>query len=127
MEANPLVPVITWFGLGADVPNLNRAVARLGLNGIFDDLLTQHIDLGDVARRCVRLPIPNLALNDVAAYFGASRISPVRGGLEAQWIYRRYVSCPDPHEKDRLKQQLVDYNRDDLVGLLTTAEAIADL
>jgi predicted RecB family nuclease len=120
---HPTLPVVTWAGDGAEVPQLRAAAERWGIGLDLDSLLERHIDLCAYARRHVRLPIPRLRLKDVAAYFGIPRLSSVAGGLAARSLHDRYRRTGDL----RLRDRLIDYNRDDLDALVGVSQQLARL
>jgi predicted RecB family nuclease len=116
--AHPSLPVITWAGHCADIPELRKAADRSPTAGpAIQEVLKRHADLYLFARDHVRLPIPGLGLREVAAYFGIPRISEVTGGFQAQMMYREYQHSGDFALRDRL----TDYNRDDLDALVGVA------
>jgi predicted RecB family nuclease len=120
---HPTLPVVTWAGDGAEVPQLRAAIKRRGIGPDLDFLLESHIDLFVYARRHIRLPIPHLGLKDVAAYFGIPRLSSVASGLAARSLHDRYRRTRDR----RLRDQLIDYNRDDLDALVGVSQQLAKL
>jgi uncharacterized protein YprB with RNaseH-like and TPR domain len=71
----------------------------------------------------VRLPIPGLGLKEVADYFGIPRLSGVAGGLHARSLHDRYRRTGDL----RLRDRLIDYNRDDLDALVGVSQQFARL
>lgn len=127
IAANPKFPVLTWSGLGADVPQLRNACHRLRLNGSLGALFKSHVDLFLYAKRNLRLPIAGLSLKDVAKYFGIPRLSGVEDGLQAQMMYEDYRIARSAKRKEALREELMDYNRDDLEALVAIAERIRDL
>lgn len=127
IAAEPSLPVVTWSGEGADMPQLRHATGRLGLIESLDGLFARHFDLFLHVRRSLRLPIPGLSLKEVAEYFGIPRISGVRDGLQAQLMYLEYRSSHDKKRKATLRNLLLDYNRDDVEALVATAERIRSL
>jgi predicted RecB family nuclease len=120
---HPTLPVVTWAGDGAEVPQLWAATKRRGIGPDLDSLLERHIDLFVYVRRHVRLPIPHLGLKDVAAYFGIPRLSSVASGLAARSLHDRYRRTRDR----RLRDRLIDYNRDDLDALVGVSQQLAQL
>jgi predicted RecB family nuclease len=108
VTANAHLPVVTWSGTSADIPVLVKAGQRSRVN--VEPLLERHVDLYTWVDANLRLPIPRFGLTEVAAYFGIPRVSAISGGLEAVTKYRRCVATGDV----ALREQLLDYNRDDL-------------
>jgi predicted RecB family nuclease len=115
------LPVVTWSGKSADVPTLVKTAARHGIN--VGALLSRHVDLFDWARLNLRLPIPTTGLTEVAAYFGIPRVTALRDGFEAVSLYRKWVATQD----EMLRERLLDYNRDDLEGLVGVVEGVRNL
>jgi len=118
------VPIVTWNGVGADVPRRRNAGARFGLPELTEALEARHRDLYLYAMRSLRLPIASLSLKDVAEYYGIPKISAVRDGLEAEMMYGEYRRTQDHERKRTLREQLLDYNRDDVDGLIGVAERL---
>lgn len=127
IDANPLVPVVTWGGWGADVPALRKGAARHRLGPAMDALVAQHVDLHQYAAETVRLPIPGLRLSEVASYFGTHKLSQIPDGLLAQLLYESYLGMETGPAKVALRQQLVEYNRDDIDALVAVTEVLRDL
>lgn len=120
-------PVLTWAGSSADLPELKKTAARLGLDDVLPRIDERHIDLFAYARKILRLPIPELGLGEVAEFFGVPKTSQVGGGLEAQMLYDSYRSSRNPLEKSGIKYELISYNRDDLEALVETLRVVQTL
>ncbi len=127
IDANPLVPVVTWGGRGADVRALRKGAARHRLGPAMDALVAQHVDLYQYAAETVGLPIPCLGLSEVARYFGTHKLSQIPDGLIAQLFYESYLGTETGPAKVALKQQLLDYNRDDIDALVAVTQVLRDL
>jgi predicted RecB family nuclease len=121
------LPVVTWGGISADLPQLKGACNRLGLERLLDRLDERHVDVFVHARRTLRLPIPELALGEVAAFFGVTKNSSVCNGREAQALYARYLTRYSPRVRRIIKDELITYNRDDLDALVETVRAVQRL
>lgn len=121
------LPVVTWGGSSADLPQLKGACARLSIEHFLHDLDERHIDVFAHARRTLRLPIPELGLGEVAAFFGVAKNSPVNDGREAQALYARYLSRYSPRVRQIIRDELITYNRDDLDALVETVRAVQGL
>lgn len=126
VEEHPSLPVLTWNGAGADVPQLRRVGRSRKLAKLVDSIVANHIDLYQYAVGSVRLPVPSLSLSEVSAYFGVSKLSAVTGGFDAQMRYLAYCQAAGP-DKDNLRDELLEYNLDDLVGLAAVAEGFRRL
>jgi len=121
------LPVVTWGGISADLPQLKGACARLGIEHLLDDLDVRHVDVFAHARRTLRLPIPELGLGEVAAFFGVAKNSSVNDGREAQALYARYLTRYSPRVRRLIRDELITYNRDDLDALVATVRAVQSL
>jgi predicted RecB family nuclease len=122
-RCHPTLPVVTWAGDSAEVPQLRAAAKRRGMSLDVDSLLERHIDLFAYAWQHIRLPIPGLGLKEVADYFGIPRLSGVASGRHARSLHDRYRRTGDPCLRDRL----IDYNRDDLDALVGVSRQLARL
>lgn len=109
-------PIVTWSGLSADFPQLQKAWVRHDLpESVLDDFRTRHLDLFQRAVRGIRLPIPELGLKPVSDYFNFKRkTTGLASGLDALMMYITYLSSKD----QQLKNNLMAYNQDDLEGTL---------
>lgn len=126
VEDHPSLPVLTWNGAGADVPQLRRVGRSRKLAKLVDSIVANHVDLYQYAVGAVRLPVPSLSLPEVSAYFGVSKLSAVTGGFDAQMRYLAYCQAAG-QAKDDLRDELLEYNLDDLVGLAAVAEGFRRL
>jgi predicted RecB family nuclease len=110
--------LLTWNGLAADIPQFKSAWRRHTLDPqILDKLCERHIDLYQVARDNVRLPITGLGLGPVANYFGYNRKYPSVIGLEIPLLYYRYLMARNDANKASIKAQILTHNYDDLESL----------
>jgi predicted RecB family nuclease len=138
LQASSSLPILTWSGEGADLPNLASAIERLlpepprkgggwiEPHPLVDPLWDRHRDVYLYVLRGLRLPIPQLGLKDVAQYFGIPRVSNVIDGLDAQMKYEEYRRTKGD-EKKALRQELIAYNRDDLEALIEVTERVVEL
>jgi predicted RecB family nuclease len=117
------LPVVTWSGVSADIPILRKASELHRLGPILDGLFGNHVDAYQWTVDNLRLPVPGLGLNDVAAYFGVPRLSDVRDGLQALLLYQQYLHTKSPE----LKERLINYNRDDLEALISVTGHIREI
>jgi predicted RecB family nuclease len=76
LEANPSIPLVTWSGNSADMPQLHNAAQRQNLGKSFKASETRHVDLYQYSIKAVRFPTPELGLKNVATYFGIPRKKP---------------------------------------------------
>ncbi|WP_024366430.1 ribonuclease H-like domain-containing protein [Arthrobacter sp. TB 26] len=124
LDTHPQLPIVTWAGRGADLPATRRAAGRLGTK---DPLAGRnHCDLYVWAQRSFRLPASGLGLKGLAEYFAFPRNSNVTGGMEAQGLYLRMRDESGRSRQDT-KQQLLDYNRDDLDSTLALTRELKAL
>ncbi len=126
LERCDKVPVVTWSGRSADLPQLLKAMKRLGIRQRSRVLDTAHLDILAFLRANVRLPTPKFSLKRVAEYFGIARRSRVIDGREANDSYGAYQEARGDRKK-RLKRKLLRYNRDDLKCLVEVAEKLQRL
>lgn len=125
--ANPLMPLVTWNGIGADMPQLRYACQRAGLGQALDMVESRHLDLFQHARKAVRFPIPQLALDQVARYFAIPKVGRIRDGFEALFLFQEYRSSRAADRRVAIKRDLLEYNHDDLEALVGVAERITAL
>jgi predicted RecB family nuclease len=122
-----LSPLVTWNGNGADIPQLRNAMQRLGLGEALGIIEARHFDLYEYARKAVRFPIPELALQQVARYFSIPKVSSIRDGLEARMRYQEYRGSQDHNRRIAIKTGLLEYNHDDVDAVVGVAERLATL
>ncbi|MGH2834073.1 MAG: ribonuclease H-like domain-containing protein [Solirubrobacteraceae bacterium] len=117
LAAHPDLPILTWAGASADIPQLQSAAERHDALATITPLHSRHVDLFRLARNSVRLPVPELSLGPFSDYLRIPKTSPVRNGLEAQMQYEIYQGLRDPGRKAGRKSELIAYNYDDLRAL----------
>jgi predicted RecB family nuclease len=125
--ANPLLPIVTWNGNGADVPQLQSAAQRHNLGQALDMVKSRHLDLFQHVRMAIRFPIRQLGLHQLARYFAIPKETRIQDGLEALVMYQEYRKSQTEERRLVLKTDLLEYNRDDLKALIGVAERIAAL
>jgi predicted RecB family nuclease len=116
------LPVVTWAGLSADLPEMRKAEARHNIPPVLDGL--DHCDLYQYAQRSLRLPTPWLGIKELVSYLGMGYDSDVQGGFHAQNLYLEWVDCHEPTRRDEIRKRLEDYNRADLIALIGVAEQL---
>lgn len=126
-ESRPDVPIVTWSGRSAEVPQLRRAADRAGIGGLLDP--ERHFDLHyDWANRHLRLPCRGQGLKEVSEYFGLSRAEQtVHSGLEAAHVRARASRSRNPWRRRAAKSRLEAYNADDLYTLTALVEKFQEL
>jgi predicted RecB family nuclease len=127
VEANPSLLVVTWSGDTADVPMLRKAAKRLRLGHVMEPMVARHVDLKRYAVHNIRLPIPTFGIKDLGDYWAIPRISTIRGGMDAQMLFAAYLRSGDGDYRAMLREQLIDYNRDDIDALVAVAGEIREL
>jgi predicted RecB family nuclease len=127
VAANPSLPVVTWSGNSADIPQLRRATERLRLGVTLDAVQLRHLDLYQNVVKAVRFPFPELSLDSVASHFAIPRVSRIRDSFEAQFMYNEYRASSDNQKRADLKMKLLENNRDDLEALVGIAERLQEL
>jgi len=115
------LPIITWNGGAADVPNL-QAAAKARRVKVMHLVSHRHVDLYRLVCRSLRLPIPGLDLKSVATYLGFERTSDISGGFEAVTLFHQFLGSKNSKLRKRLREDLLGYNREDLEALRAVAE-----
>lgn len=112
----PTYPIVTWAGLSADFPQLQKAWLRHSLPRLaLDDFKRRHVDLFKRTERGIRLPILKLGLKEVSDYFRFKRkATELSSGFDALSMYQLYLT----NGNDTLKSELKVYNQDDLASTL---------
>jgi predicted RecB family nuclease len=111
--------IITYNGISADIPQLENACERGSLST--DDLKTilrNHTDLCDVLKRSFRFPMKSFELDSLEKYLEIERQSPIFNGLDADGRYHTFLMTKDTKKKERLRKELLDYNREDVQSTL---------
>lgn len=121
------LPVITWAGGGADVPTLRSAAARHAQPDIAAQIADRHVDAFRHAAVSWRVPIPAFSLSQIASYFAVPKTSKITDGLQAQFLYDRYLASNKPDERTKIRTSLVEYNRDDLLATSGVLQAVRTL
>ena len=75
--AHPDLPIVTWNGDGAEFPQLRGAAGRHGDTDAIAALQTRHLDLYQHTYTTIRLPIPTLTLDAIAAHLGIPKNSTI--------------------------------------------------
>ena len=116
--------IVTWNGSGADMPALSSAWLRLRLpKDVLRDMRQRHVDLFHIVKRNFRLPIVNLGLKEVAAYYGFERAHADESSLLIPIKYSEFLDTGKP----ALKKEILDHNADDLRSLLLTWSRLQNL
>jgi predicted RecB family nuclease len=123
MAAYPDLPVITWSGKSAEIPQIVKLGETVKRPVIAETFIRRHVDLCHLARQSVRLPISSYRLGKVANYIGFQFTSEISGGFEATSLYYEYLSAKRA-DKARIRRALLEYNRDDLDALVAVGKAL---
>ncbi len=116
--------IVTWNGIGADIPTLSKAWSRLQLpRSDLKDMRQRHVDLFHIVRQNIRLPITSLGLKEVADYFGFERVHADASSLLIPFKYSEFLATGT----STLKQEILDHNADDLHSLLLAWSRLRDL
>ncbi len=106
------------------MPQLRTAWLRQSLpNRELSRLEERHADVCQFLQNNFRFPIKSLGLDGMEEYLGIQRYSGISSGLEALALYKKYLRIKD----STLKQQLLDYNREDIQSTLNIIDKIPDL
>jgi predicted RecB family nuclease len=127
VAANPTLAVVTWAGIGADLPQLKFAWTRLNLGEALNPIESRHLDLYQYATKSVRFPMPRLSLGELGSYFAIPKLSHISSGLQALSLYGEYRHSQDVEQRRRLKANLIQYNLDDLEALVGVAQGLVGL
>ena len=123
LAVHPGLAVVTWNGRGADLPILTIAAGRCGAEALVEELLGRHVDLFDWQRRNLMLPVMDFGLKELTETIGVIRESGVSSGGKADAMRNRYRRNGDIAIRD----QLLDYSREDVDGLVQLTEFLRGL
>lgn len=116
--------VFTYSGISADIPQLRTAWLRQGLpDRLLSHLIEMHVDACQFLQKNFRFPMKSLGLDGMEEYLEIQRRSGISSGLEALAFYERYLRTKD----SAVKQQLLDYNREDIESTLNIIDKIPAL
>ena len=125
--ANPDLPIVTWAGKSAELPQLRRAAERTGEATLFEEFFKRQIDLRAYTQSRVTLPIPSRDLKTVSSHLGFRWPSDIHGGREAGFLRRKYLRSEDAALRAVLKADLLRYNRADIEALAFIARKYREL
>lgn len=115
---------VTYSGISADIPQLRKAWSRHSLpNSELSRLVKRHLDICYFLKNNFRFPMKSLGLDGMEEFLGIQTHSGISDGIEALALYMRYLRTKDK----ALKQQLLDYNREDIAATLTIVDRIPEL
>ena len=119
----PKAPLITWNGNSADIPQIRKALELHRLTELMDINSRLHIDLYLWVSKNIRLPIPRFTVKAVGEYFGYPRVTQGVDGMLASLLYQEYLDTGN----DVIKENLIDYNKDDVNSLIHILGSILEL
>ena len=115
--------ILTWYGIGADIPQLRTGWQKYKLpTNKLVDLTGRHIDLYQFTLNSCRFPLKSFGLKEIGKHLGFVRKLNDIDGLVALGMYNQYLGIPKKNKKKRLsiKNDLLAYNREDLEATLFT-------
>lgn len=127
LKSNPKHVVIT-YGASADMPQLEKAWRRHGFSANeWSDLKKRHVDLHTFVLHNFRFPLSSYSLKDVEGFLGFQRKKERIYGLIALDMYTRYLREKKEPQKLAIKQELLEYNREDLEATAFVAKQLKPL
>lgn len=115
------LPILTWYGLGADLPQLVKAWRKhtLPLQNL-NELVEKHLDLYQLTMSSCRFPIKSFGLKEIGRHLGFVRKHEDIDGLVALNMYNQYLALPEKSKQNKLsiKRKLLEYNKEDLEATL---------
>ena len=115
------LPILTWYGLGADLPQLATAWLKhtLPLKNLHE-LVEKHLDLYQLTLNSCRFPLKSFGLKEIGRHLGFIRKHEDIDGLVVLSMYNQFLALPKKSEKKRLaiRNKLLEYNREDLEATL---------
>ena len=115
------LPILTWYGLGADLPKLAAAWGKHALPlRSFHQLVEKHLDLYQVTLDNYRFPLKSFSLKDIGKHLGFVRKHQDIDGRVALDMYDQYLALSKKNKGECLaiKNELLEYNREDLQATL---------
>lgn len=129
LDKYPDYQVLTWSGVSAEIPQLEQAWGKYRLKKEdLSDLERRHLDLYHFVLNNCAFPLKSLGIKEVAGYLGFKWKHPGMDGWDALWMYHEYLNLPVSDKKRaEIKQELLEYNRDDLEAVLHTIRRLCSL
>lgn len=120
--------IITYNGISADIPQLENAYERGNFSaGDLKIILKNHIDLCQVLKRSFRFPMKSFELDAFEKYLEIKRKSSIFNGLDADGRYHTFLMTKDVKKKKKLKQELLDYNKEDIQSTLEVITRLPEI
>lgn len=109
--------ILHYNGISFDMPYIMTRLAHYKIPHTIDRMneIDLYVDLKPFKKH---LPLENLKLKTVEAYFGMDRSDPFTGG-QLIATYKEYLDAPDQTKAE----QLLLHNEEDLIGLLLCLQA----
>jgi predicted RecB family nuclease len=126
LHMHPDLPIVTWSGETAEIPEITKAVELYMMGDVLAALYERHYDMFRFSERNVRFPIRTLDLKSVGGHRGVLRRTEISGGMAALGLWWQYQKAKAP-ERKRIKEALLDYNKDDLEALIEISRRIVEL
>jgi len=113
--------LITYSSTSADKPQLINSFRRFGLSTevldkVFFDLYYDCINTGRKRDQYIFLPMPrSMSIKDISQYFGYKEPNlEIQNGLDALVKYNEFLNANNEKIKEKIKGELLSYNRADL-------------
>ncbi len=122
--------ILTWYGIGADIPQLRTGWQKYKLpTNKLADLTGRHIDLYQFTLNSCRFPLKSFGLKEIGKHLGFVRKLDDIDGLVALSMYNQYLGIPKKNKEKRLsiKNDLLAYNREDLEATLFTLNQLKSI
>ncbi len=120
--------VLVTFGASADMPQLRKAWNRQGLPpNLWSSLEENHMDLYTFILRNFRFPLASYSLKDIESFLGFQRKNERIDGLLALAMYRQYLRQKNDRKRAALKEELLNYNKEDLQATAFITDRLRDL
>ncbi|WP_456321241.1 ribonuclease H-like domain-containing protein [Palaeococcus sp. (in: euryarchaeotes)] len=123
--------LVAYSSKSADMPQLIRAFRRFDIptnevKNAFFDLYYDCINTFSIKKQYIFLPMPNsMSLKDISRYLGYAEPEDVtiKNGIDALSQYLQFLNTGD----EKIKRELLKYNKTDLDRLKFVFEKIKDL
>lgn len=125
--------LVAYSAKSADVPILLKRFYyhRLDLEVFknrFYDIYAEVIFTRKLTTQRLFLPLENLSQKTVSKFFGfKSNDSSIEHGFDALLLFYKYLETKNQKKKEKLKQELLAYNRSDLMQLKLIWDSIIQL
>lgn len=117
LDKYPDTQIITFYGTGADFPQLYKSWKVNGLSiRKLKNYMDRHLDLYSLLLNNFRFPLKGFGSKTISHYFGFARQHEGMDGFLALSMYNQYLKIPkqDKEKRQEVKNTLLEYNKDDL-------------